>query len=211
MRTACATRATSVWARTATRPWTSLPTCSCQRTPCKRPTSMCRGPLSLALRRQVASFDGKVAVVFRDKGQGDRGALVVGSVGTALELSPVEYFTEKAFAPVVAGTEGHRLAIAWRSDARAGACRVRAANMGRSGIRGAEMALGLALALKKKGRSHDVAAARGHGCAPPAALAAAPAAASAALRPLSTRPRGGLGGADQGREPAVQGQAMDFG
>lgn len=95
----------------------------------------------------VASFDtNKVAVVFRDISKGNAGALMVGSVGEAgnLELSPLEVFTapgEKAFAPVVAGTDGRQIAIAWRDDQRKGNCRLRAAALGTSGVRGAEMAL----------------------------------------------------------------------
>lgn len=133
----------------------------------------------------VAAFDAdKVAVVFRDKAKGHGGAVVVGTVGAggALELSPVEYFTApgaKAFAPVVAGTEGRRLAIAWRDDPRAGACKLRAASLGGSGIRGAEMAWRSAPVERRpvvRSREH-VAAARGHGLAAPRA---APAAAKAA-------------------------------
>jgi len=96
---------------------------------------------------QVASFDSnKVAVVFRDKSKGNAGALVVGTVGEAgaLELSPLEVFTApgtQAFAPVIAGTDGRQIAIAWRDDERKGNCRLRAAALGTSGIRGAEMAL----------------------------------------------------------------------
>ncbi|CAJ1360015.1 unnamed protein product [Effrenium voratum] len=95
----------------------------------------------------VAAFDtNKVAVVFRDVSQADAGALVVGTVGEAgaLELSPLELFTapgQKAFSPVVAGTDGRRIAIAWRDGQRTGGCRLRGAALGASGIRGAEMAL----------------------------------------------------------------------
>eukprot|EP00434_Breviolum_minutum_P028598 symbB.v1.2.025302.t2/scaffold2445.1/size151041/30 len=90
---------------------------------------------------QVASFDSnKVAVVFRDKSKGNAGALVVGTVGEAgaLELSPLEVFTApgtQAFAPVIAGTDGRQIAIAWRDDERKGNCRLRAAALGTSGIR----------------------------------------------------------------------------
>eukprot|EP00438_Fugacium_kawagutii_P031628 Skav216552 [mRNA] locus=scaffold1776:340309:358532:- [translate_table: standard] len=95
----------------------------------------------------VASFDtNKVAVVFRDMSKGNAGALVVGTIGEAgdLQLSPLEFFTApgaQAFAPVVAGTDGRQIAIAWRDDHRQGKCRLRAAALGTSGIRGAEMAL----------------------------------------------------------------------
>jgi len=95
----------------------------------------------------VAIFDGnKIAVVYRDQNKNDAGALVVGTVqetGLA-DLSPPEFFTGvdgKAFSPVVAGTGGRRLAVAWRDDKLMGTCRLRAAGLGASGIRGAEMAL----------------------------------------------------------------------
>eukprot|EP00930_Biecheleria_cincta_P084648 TRINITY_DN740_c0_g1_i1.p1 TRINITY_DN740_c0_g1~~TRINITY_DN740_c0_g1_i1.p1 ORF type:complete len:582 (+),score=125.25 TRINITY_DN740_c0_g1_i1:179-1924(+) len=95
----------------------------------------------------VTVFDGnKIAVVYRDQNKNDAGALVVGTVqqtGLA-DLSPPEFFTGvdgKAFSPVVAGTDGGRLAVAWRDDDKMGTCRLRAAALGVSGIRGAEMAL----------------------------------------------------------------------
>ncbi|CAK9088150.1 unnamed protein product [Durusdinium trenchii] len=95
----------------------------------------------------VAAFDdNKVAVVFRDMSKDNAGAVVVGTVSEAgsLELSPVELFTApgaQAFSPVVTGTDGRRIAIAWRDGQRSGTCRLRAAALGSSGIRGAEMAL----------------------------------------------------------------------
>lgn len=95
----------------------------------------------------VTVFDGnKIAVVYRDQNKNDAGALVVGTVqqtGLA-DLSPPEFFTDadgKAFSPVVAGTDGRRIAIAWRDDDKMGTCRLRAAEMGAFGIRGAELAL----------------------------------------------------------------------
>ena len=45
----------------------------------------------------------------------------------------------EAFAPVVAGTDGRQIAIAWRDASRKGNCQLRAAALGTSGIRGAEM------------------------------------------------------------------------
>eukprot|EP00439_Symbiodinium_sp_Y106_P086905 s615_g36.t2 len=93
----------------------------------------------------VTAFDGnKIAVVFRDENKGNAGALVVGTVEEAgsVELSPLELFTAPgaaAFSPVVAGSDGQSLAIAWRDNAKSGTCRLRAAKLGASGIRGAEM------------------------------------------------------------------------
>lgn len=95
----------------------------------------------------VAVFDGnKVAVVFRDETKANAGALVLGKVSESglVDLSPLELFTApnaRAFSPVVAGTDGKRLAIAWRDETRVGTCKLRAAILGASGIRGAEMAL----------------------------------------------------------------------
>eukprot|EP00931_Biecheleriopsis_adriatica_P100395 TRINITY_DN75720_c0_g1_i1.p1 TRINITY_DN75720_c0_g1~~TRINITY_DN75720_c0_g1_i1.p1 ORF type:complete len:641 (+),score=148.01 TRINITY_DN75720_c0_g1_i1:246-1925(+) len=95
----------------------------------------------------VSLFDGnKIAVVYRDEKKNDAGALVVGTLreeGLA-DLSPPELFTAahaKAFDPVVAGTDGKRIAVAWRDQNEMGNCMIKAAAMGLSGIRGAEMAL----------------------------------------------------------------------
>jgi hypothetical protein len=100
-----------------------------------------------AVDMHVTVFDGNnIAVVYRDQSKNDAGALVVGTVqetGLA-DLSPPEFFTGvdgKAFNPVVAGTGGRRVAVAWRDDNQMGTCRLRAAALGTSGIRGAEMAL----------------------------------------------------------------------
>jgi len=89
--------------------------------------------------------DNKIVIVFRDATKGDAGLLVVGKVfesGLA-QLSPPEFFTKvgmRAFQPVVTGSD-RNLAIAWRDENLLGTCRMRAAELGASGIRGAEMAL----------------------------------------------------------------------
>lgn len=88
----------------------------------------------------------KIAVVFRDLSQAHSGQVVVGSVreaGTA-DLTPPEQFTTpggKAFSPVVTGTTSKRIAIAWRDANRMGSCWVRGAELGASGILGADMAI----------------------------------------------------------------------
>jgi len=90
--------------------------------------------------------DNKIAIVFRDTAKGNAGLLVVGKVfesGLA-QLSPPEFFTKvgmRAFQPVVTGNGDRNLAIAWRDENMIGTCRMRAAELGASGIRGAEMAL----------------------------------------------------------------------
>lgn len=95
----------------------------------------------------VSIFRGnRIAVVFRDASRGGAGRIVVGTVRGAgvAELSPPDQFTlqgEQAFSPVVAGTDSMRLAVAWRDEHRSGNCWVRAALLGGTGIRGADMAI----------------------------------------------------------------------
>mmetsp|Transcript_51060 Transcript_51060/g.91955 ORF Transcript_51060/g.91955 Transcript_51060/m.91955 type:complete len:582 (-) Transcript_51060:127-1872(-) len=90
--------------------------------------------------------DNKIAIVFRDVTKGNVGSVVVGKVREAglADLSPPEQFTApnaRAFSPVVTGTDGRRIAIAWRDEDRTGTCKLRAAVLGATKIRGAEMAL----------------------------------------------------------------------
>jgi len=60
------------------------------------------------------------------------------------DLSPPEQFTSgngKAFDPIVAGTPGGRILVAWRDQNRFGSCWMRSAFLGGRGVRGADMAL----------------------------------------------------------------------
>lgn len=88
----------------------------------------------------------KVALVFRDQSKGDIGRMIVGSVREAgmADLAPPEQFTAphgKAFNPVVVGTDGNRVAVAWRDENRQGVGWIRGAALGVTGIRGADMSL----------------------------------------------------------------------
>lgn len=89
--------------------------------------------------------ENKIAVVFRDVSRDNRGVVVTGSVREAgmVDLATPEEFTAqggKAFDPVVGGTPSRRIAIAWRDADRHGACWMRSAQIGGTGIRGASMA-----------------------------------------------------------------------
>jgi len=84
-----------------------------------------------------------VAVVYSDAARGGMGRTVVGNIAEAgtVVLSPPDQFTrlgEKAFSPVVSGTDGNRLLITWRDQNTEGLCWMRGAALGVTGIRGAE-------------------------------------------------------------------------
>jgi hypothetical protein len=88
----------------------------------------------------------KIAIVFRDEAKGNIGRIVVGSVREAglTDLAPPEQFTPeggKAYNPVVQGSSDNRVLVAWRDEKRGGTGWMRAAAMGVTGIRGADMAL----------------------------------------------------------------------
>jgi hypothetical protein len=90
--------------------------------------------------------DNQIAVVFRDSTRGGSGHMVVGKVREAgmTDLSPPEQFTTgsgKAFDPVVVGTPGRRILVAWRDQNKVGTCWMRSAFLGGRGVRGADMAL----------------------------------------------------------------------
>jgi len=88
----------------------------------------------------------KIAIVFNDASKGTIGRIVLGSVREAgqVDLSPPEQFTlpgGKAYSPVVQGSQGKRIMVAWRDQNRGGTGYVRGATLGTTGIRGANMAL----------------------------------------------------------------------
>lgn len=87
-----------------------------------------------------------IAVVFSDVSRGGIGRSVIGNVGDAgmATLSPPVSFTEgetQAFSPMVVGTEGRRLVIAWRDQKTNGQGWLRSAALGTTQIRGAEQHL----------------------------------------------------------------------
>jgi hypothetical protein len=95
----------------------------------------------------VATFGkNNVAVVFVDTSNGNAGRVVVGHVreaGMAI-LSPPEPFTVatgQAYNPVIRGTDGNRILIAWRDQDKDGVAWLRAAGVGAAGIRGADQHL----------------------------------------------------------------------
>jgi len=96
---------------------------------------------------QVSIFkDNRIAVVYRDTTRRGSGHVIVGKVREAgmTDLSPPEQFTTesgKAFDPVVVGTPGGRILVAWRDQNRMGTCWMRGAYLGGRGVRGADMAL----------------------------------------------------------------------
>mmetsp|Transcript_10368 Transcript_10368/g.18571 ORF Transcript_10368/g.18571 Transcript_10368/m.18571 type:complete len:597 (-) Transcript_10368:37-1827(-) len=112
-----------------------------------------------AMDLHVCSFShNEVAIVFRDLNKGEIGRITLVSIseGGEATLVPPEQFTlphEKAFQPVVAGSEGRRLLVSWRSSNRQGVGYVRGVALNTTGIRGAiyHMAWSEPLAL-----AHDV-------------------------------------------------------
>lgn len=105
------------------------------------------GAATRAADLDVSIFElNKIAIVFRDVTAGNAGRILVGKVREAglADLATPELFTAasgKAFSPVVVGTPNRRLAVAWRDEDRRGTCWLRAAALGTSNVRGAEMAL----------------------------------------------------------------------
>jgi hypothetical protein len=89
----------------------------------------------------------RVAIVFRDETKGNIGRILVGHVREAgrADMAPPEQFTgfgAKAYHPVVTGAdEENRVLIAWRDEFRQGEAWVRAASLGTSGVRGADLDL----------------------------------------------------------------------
>mmetsp|Transcript_3213 Transcript_3213/g.9761 ORF Transcript_3213/g.9761 Transcript_3213/m.9761 type:complete len:576 (-) Transcript_3213:69-1796(-) len=92
----------------------------------------------------------RIAVVFRDVVGGEvsanSGHIVIGRVKESgmAALAPPEKFTigeGVAFQPVVTGVGQDRVAIAWRDDLEKGACYMRGAVLGGTGIRGADTAI----------------------------------------------------------------------
>eukprot|EP00929_Paragymnodinium_shiwhaense_P001221 TRINITY_DN101449_c0_g1_i1.p1 TRINITY_DN101449_c0_g1~~TRINITY_DN101449_c0_g1_i1.p1 ORF type:complete len:563 (+),score=107.80 TRINITY_DN101449_c0_g1_i1:124-1812(+) len=87
-----------------------------------------------------------IAAVYRDAALGDGGYVVVGSVHESgkTDISPPELFTsmqQKAFHPVIQGSQDKRILIAWRDEENSGSGWARGGALGASGIRGANFAL----------------------------------------------------------------------
>jgi len=101
------------------------------------------GTVTQATDMHIAVFEQNVVgIVFRDITRGNIGRVVIGSVREAgmSDLAPPEQFTAsgaKAYDPVIAGTEDGRFAVAWRDEARSGACYMRGGALGTTNIRGA--------------------------------------------------------------------------
>jgi hypothetical protein len=84
-----------------------------------------------------------VGVVFVDTSRNNAGRVVVGNVREAgmAVMAPPEPFTApmgQAFDPVIVGTEGRRVLVAWRDQNVDGLGWLRAAGLGVTGIRGAD-------------------------------------------------------------------------
>mmetsp|Transcript_30117 Transcript_30117/g.70234 ORF Transcript_30117/g.70234 Transcript_30117/m.70234 type:complete len:518 (-) Transcript_30117:21-1574(-) len=96
-----------------------------------------------ALDLHVCAFShNEVAVVFRDLNKGGVGRITLGRIheGGVAEMVPPQQFTlarGKAYDPIVAGSEGRRLVLAWRDTNRQGVGWVRGVAVGAAGIRGA--------------------------------------------------------------------------
>jgi len=102
---------------------------------------------TVALDMSVAVFEqNRIAVVFSDAAKGHVGRIIVGRVreGGLVDVAPPETFTahnQKAYDPVVQGSNDRRLLVAWRDETKTGTGWVRGAALGSTGIRGADNAL----------------------------------------------------------------------
>jgi len=92
----------------------------------------------------IAIFMGtKVVCAWRDITNANIGRVIIGKVpsGDVVWTTPERFTassTSKAFAPQVIGLPSNRIAIAYRDAAKGGACWIRGAEIGISGLRGAD-------------------------------------------------------------------------
>lgn len=112
----------------------------------------------------VAVFMGtKVVAAWRDITNGNIGRVIVGHTtpGDVIWTTPERFSataTSKAFAPQVVGLPSNRIAVVYRDAARGGACWLRGAEVGISGLRGASSHLTWGEPLTFcQGQSHNMA------------------------------------------------------
>jgi len=120
----------------------------CHPPPAFLPQPLIRGNSAVRAADMFVEVFGseQIAVVYRNTADHGSGWVVVGRARDAgiVTLAPPEQFTigsGMAFGPIVVGTAGRRLVIAWRDAHRNGFCWMRGARLGGTGIRGADMAI----------------------------------------------------------------------